>query len=244
MQLAEIRDLVVNGAKETKEKACRKRPTDISNTIDAFRSGEPVATIMLKHTVQSNVDVVEAFRFAATGYEADQIATMVESFTTGPNMDPGINPVTGEEIDNRTLSDLFFNHDGASKGWVRECLYVQVYNRAGDMIAATLPYHYVGGSYLVWDERENLPEDVIKLHPETDPDDLVANGTMDQQMQRLMNDTLSFSQRFPGIITEETSRAELDVLVTAAIQLRLPCSVILWAHQGGPREETIRNRMR
>lgn len=241
MQLAEIRDMVVDAATQSKEKACRKGPADLSQTIDVFRGGEPVATIVLKG---GSARVLDVFMQAAVGYDADQMSVLIEGYTDGPNLPPGRNPITGEEIDNRTLSDLFLNHDGAGKGWVRECLYVQVYNRAGDMIAARLPYHYVGGRYLVWDERLNIPEDILAQHPEIDPDDLVAGGAMDEFMQHLMNDVPSFSQKFPGIVTEEAGRAELDLVVTEAIRRRVRSSIILWAHQGGEREEIIRDRMR
>lgn len=242
MNLAEIRDIIATSAKDVKERACRKRPTDISHTIDIYRGDHPVATVVLKG---DGSDFLEAYRLAVIGFDADQVATMIESYTTGPNFpEVGTNPITGEEMDNSTLSDLFYNHDGAIKGWVLECLFIQVRNRAGDMIAARLPYHYVGGKHLVWDERENLPEDLAAKYPDDDPDDWHEEGRMADPMNYFMAEAPTFSQLFPGIIIEEATRAQMDVAVTETIQRRVKCTIMLWALEGGERERVIHETMR
>lgn len=235
MLLSELREVLVRQAIQGKEKVCQKGARDLRPVIDVYRGGEPVATIMIA-AAGGGQTLAQVYGMAVTGFDADQSAYMMEGYTNGPNLNPpNINPLTGEELDATGLSTLFLRHDGGAKGWVSECLVIHVANKAGDFLVARLLYHYaVNGRYLVWDEPWLSPEDV----------EGEATGAVVEPMARAMNDTPSFSQVFPGLAATDASRAELDVAVVSVIQSIVHCQVILWAHQGGDRERTIRDRMR
>lgn len=234
MLLGEIRDMMISQSKDAKEKACKKRPADIRPVIDVFRGGEPVATIMI--TQQSRENIVMAYQMAVAGFDADQGAYQMESFSAGPNLTENRDPITGEELHQTSLSELFYNHDGQAKGWATEALFIQCANRAGDILVATMPYHYVGGRYLVWDEPW--------LSPENYDGEERMTGAMADPIDRVMTVLPSFSQIFPGLAVEDVPRAELDMAVVKTIQRRVPCHVLLWAHHGGERERVLREAMR
>jgi hypothetical protein len=235
MLLSEIREILVKQAIQGKERICQKGAKDLRPVIDVYRGGEPVATIRIT-AAGGGQTLATVYGMAVTGFDADQSAYMMDGYSNGPNLDPpDINPLTGEELDATGLSTLFLHHDGGAKGWVSECLIIHVANKAGDFLLTRLPYHYaVNGRYLVWDEPWVSPENVVGE----------AVGPVAESVARAMNDTPSFSQVFPGLAATDVSRAELDVAVVNVIQSVVDCQVILWAHQGGDRERTIRTRMR
>jgi hypothetical protein len=235
MLLSEIREILVKQTIQGKERICQKGAKDLRPVIDVYRGGEPVATIRIT-AAGGGQTLALVYGMAVTGFDADQGAYVMETYTNGPNLDPpDINPITGEKADATTLSTLFLRHDGGAKGWVSECLFIHVANKAGDIQVARLPYHYaVNGRYLVWDEPW--------LSPENAENEEV--GAVAEPMARAMNDIPSFSQVFPDLAATDASRAELDIAVVDVIQSVVGCQVILWAHQGGDRERTIRTRMR
>jgi hypothetical protein len=159
MLLSEIREILVKQTIQGKERICQKGAKDLRPVIDVYRGGEPVATIRIT-AAGGGQTLALVYGMAVTGFDADQGAYVMETYTNGPNLDPpDINPITGEGADATTLSTLFLRHDGGAKGWVSECLFIHVANKAGDIQVARLPYHYaVNGRYLVWDELWLSPE--------------------------------------------------------------------------------------
>lgn len=234
MLLVEVRDAAINTAKDFKERTTRKRPQDIPHLIDVYRGDAPVATLFIRTKVGGQF-IVWLMTMAVAGFDADQECMVMESYSNGPNLTENRHPITGEEIAQGDFTTLAEKHDGIAKGWVTECLYVEARNRAGDFAIANLPYHYVGGKHLVWDEP-HMP----------DMSDGQMTGAMADPIGKAMEKGMTFSQMVPGLATDELSRADLDVTVAKVIADRgnmMPSrggvEVALWAEAEGERARAL-----
>lgn len=239
--LAEIRDATVASAKGFKERATQKGPGDIPHLVEVYRGGTIVATLFVRSRVGGSF-LVWMIQLAAAGFDADAMTYVMESLGPGPNSPYPLtqHPATGKPLQGGDLNKLV-DEGGLERGLVTESLLVTAQNRAGDVMAAYLPYHYAGGRHLVWDEPEITDAG----------EEASVVGAMADPINAAMTEGLTFSQVFPGIAIDELSRAEVDTSVAQVIgrkgnmmPSRGSVEIMLWTEPGSERERVLREQAR
>lgn len=226
MRINEVRDSAIKAAVDMKEHVTKKRRADTRPLLQVYRGDVEIAGIFFTG-VGGRDNLLRLFALAASGFDADTMCMTFEGYSPGPNLHPPhINPRTGKEFESGEMSELF-EDGGEEAGLIRECMMITVANRAGDIRAACLPFHYVGGRHLVWDDERRLVA----------PDDMESHGIMPEAMIEAMNSP-SLSQIIQ-LVMSEPDRATADGSVARLLTLHEHCSVVLWAEEGGDRARVL-----
>ncbi|MFT4125641.1 MAG: hypothetical protein QM662_05365 [Gordonia sp. (in: high G+C Gram-positive bacteria)] len=102
----------------------------------AVRDGTPLAWV--DHTEVNAL--LGAADVVASGYGADALAVVLEAVL--PLVET--NPLTGENWRPGEADDVWREHDGAERGWVSECLVIELMTRAGERVAVSQPFRVTG----------------------------------------------------------------------------------------------------
>lgn len=201
-------------------------------TLVFYRGDEQVA-IGFQHDVHRD-GMLALARACTGGYRADTTALSMETF----HSELPHNPLTGEHWGPNEMQDVAFHHQGREKGWVTDSLYVTVYNRAGDVAGASLPYRR-HRRRVEWLETPDLAGGKFSGRVHDFMLRVMREADVHQAMVRTGVDPVAL-----GHWSAEQAEHRMDCIVTREILAHGPdAHIALCAKAGSVREQVIKEML-